>query len=75
MQLSKDKDALIKRLEERDMEMQKMKDVFKQEKTKYHAQVKEAKKVIESLEADKGNLNTIACFVAVLLVSNKLLFF
>ena len=54
MQLSKDKDNLLKQFEEKDIEMQKMKEAFKQERAKYHGQIKEARKLIESLEADKG---------------------
>ena len=56
MHLSKDKDSLMKQLEEKDAEMHKMQESFKQEKGKFHAQIKEARKVIESLEADKGNV-------------------
>ena len=61
MQLSKDKDNLLKQLEEKDVEMQKMKEAFKQERTKYHGQIKEARKLIESLEADKGKCRTTTC--------------
>ena len=61
MQLSKDKDNLLKQLEEKDIEMQKMKEVFKQERTKYHGQIKEARKLIESLEADKGSCQSTTC--------------
>ena len=46
----------MKQLEEKDTEMQKVKEAFKQEKGKFNGQIKEARKLIESLEADKGNL-------------------
>ena len=61
MQLSKDKDNLLKQFEEKDIEMQKMKEAFKQERAKYHGQIKEARKLIESLEADKGKCRGTTC--------------
>ena len=54
MAVIKDRDAVIKKLEEAELEMSKTKENHKQERSKLYGQIKEARKLIEDLEADKG---------------------
>ncbi len=75
MGVIKDRDAVIKKLEEAELEMAKTKENHKQERSKLYGQIKEARKLIEDLEVDKGETYELhhakTCLKALVIVIAK----